>query len=84
MSELILPVVHRNGTSRAELLEQACDAGAAISRALNALYEAGPNQRDYYVKPGHWEKALAQHERRIETLKALLTELQAQAEGIAE
>src|SRR6266568_3829725 len=75
----ILPVIHRNGTSREALLEGACEVGNAIRQALEMLARHAPNQRDYYVDPPRWALVQAQHLRRMKTLQALLHEMHHEA-----
>ena len=84
VDKLVLPIVHRNGTSREALIDQRCAAGARVREALAALAEMAPNGRDYYPEPGRFELARAQHNRRAAALRWLLEELQAEAEALAE
>ena len=84
MTDLILPVVHLNGTSRDELIEQRITFGQALRAALDALAKAAPNGRDYYVEPGRLEAATAQFQRRADTLRALLKETEAEIEALDE
>jgi hypothetical protein len=76
MSELILPIVHLNGTSKDELIAQRRDAGATLRHALEALSEMAPNARDYYPTPGLFEKARAQSDRRIAAVRAVYKEIE--------
>ncbi|CAB5219941.1 hypothetical protein UFOVP237_38 [uncultured Caudovirales phage] len=45
---MLIPKIHMNGTSGAELLQQACDVMAALNDTLEAMRKATPNGRDYY------------------------------------
>lgn len=47
-SNLVLPVVHLNGTSKNGLLQQYCDSMAALRKAIQSL--PAPHGRDYYPK----------------------------------
>ncbi len=47
---MILPTVHLNGTSKNELARQLLEAHEAVQKAMEALQEAAPNGRDYYVQ----------------------------------
>ena len=42
------PIIHLNGTSKDDLLQQYLDAGHALKAALTAMSMAAPNGRDYY------------------------------------
>lgn len=79
---LVLPVVHLNGTSLESLIEQRALAYSALTDAVKALAEMGPNGRDYYLKPGTMDKAEAQHRRRLDMLRSLLAEIEAECAGI--
>ena len=46
---MMVPTIHLNGTSHDELLRQILDAKEAIRKAVEALANAAPNMRDYYV-----------------------------------
>ena len=81
----MVPIVHHNGTSRAALVDQVCEAGMAITLALGKLASAAPNGRDYYpLGPEAFERASAEHRSRVERLVAVRTELEALAEAIAD
>ena len=80
---MIAPIVHTNGTSRDELVDQLCRAGAALRLALDALSEAAPNARDYYPEPGRLALAQLQHADRVRRLHSVLTDLQIEAEIIS-
>jgi len=43
--------------------------------ALDALARTTPHGRDYYLEPGRWEKAMAEHENRREFLVAVRDEI---------
>ena len=47
---MLIPKIHMNGTSGAELLQQACDVMAALNDSLEAMRKATPNGRDYYLQ----------------------------------
>jgi hypothetical protein len=79
------PVVHLNGTSREELLDQVVKAGQALRQAINALHDAEPNARDYYPKGnGYWEGARQEHQDRVNRLQGVLSELMDLSEAIAD
>ena len=75
---LTRPIVHLNGTGIASLREQLSGAYLAIGAAQEALRNAAPNGRDYYLKPGSFELAREEHrdrDRRLESVKDELTDL---------
>ena len=45
---MILPTIHRNGTSAQALYDQAIDVTHAARQLLSAMRSAWPNGRDYY------------------------------------
>jgi len=75
---LVLPIVHLNGTSRKELVDLRCEFGRKLRDAVEALTAMSPNGRDYYPEPGRLEKATAQHKRRLDTLHALYVEIESE------
>ena len=82
-TELALPTIHSNGTSKDALVTQLCDAGAAVNDAIRALAEATPSGRDYYPQgPDALKRAMVQHEARMEALRGVLNELQTLVERI--
>ena len=63
MSDLTLPTVHLNGTSRATLSEGYFNAYRALQDAIRAFNEIEINARDYYVAgPGAWPQATTQRD----------------------
>jgi hypothetical protein len=77
------PTVHLNGTSKQELLDQACEAAQAIALAVNALENAAPNARDYYPQSGDAiTLARSEHLARIKALVGVQTELETMIEII--
>jgi len=82
---MITPLVHLNGTSRDELIEQACNVIDALHDAGAALAKAAPNARDYYLGgPELLAQAQAQHDARMGALKALIADMEAQAQAISD
>lgn len=80
--EPVCPIVHDNGTSKAELLRLREEAYAAISDTVEKLRQMAPNGRDYYPEPGRMEQAEEQHKRRCRALTDMLTELEAECLAI--
>jgi hypothetical protein len=81
---VVLPIVHLNGTSRGELVEQRIEVGHKVREALKALAEAFPNARDYYLVDGLLAKAREQHERRRLALQGVLNEMEAEVEQLVD
>jgi hypothetical protein len=80
----MLPTVHLNGTSRAELQKQYEEAHTAIEHAITALAHAAPNGRDYYPQGAHaYGIAAREHESRVERLRNVQAELYAIYESVA-
>ncbi len=74
--KLVIPTVHRNGTSKAELLEQHSAAREKINDAIHTLRQAAPHERDYYVQePNTYKEAAQQHRDRIQRLQSVYDEL---------
>jgi hypothetical protein len=75
----MIPSVHLNGDTRAELLRINRAAYDAAEKLIDALVEAGPNGRNFYVQgPDATNKAIAQHRSRLlraEGIKAELEEI---------
>lgn len=82
---MTLPTIHLNGTSAQSLLDQQTDAGHAVYKAMEALGNAAPNARDYYVQgDGAFQRAAAEHTARMEKLRSVYDDLQKLAEHIAD
>jgi hypothetical protein len=71
------PIIHLNGTSKNELLDQQQKLYLAIADAMKALANAAPNQRDYYLlDEAAWARARAKYDVRYNTLKLMQTDVQ--------
>lgn len=81
---LVFPVVHLNGTPRQRLLDGYCEAKKALQDALDKIIENGPNARDYYLRPGTYEKAREQHAARCASIRNQIKDLEKIAEHIAD
>lgn len=81
---IAIPTVHLNGTSGAVLLEQLKGARRALDAALDALAEAAPNARDYYVQPGGFSPAQRQHEARLAKLREVRSDVSDVLQGVLE
>ena len=80
--EIITPIIHMNGSGKRALIDQLCAAYRAVQDAMDALRQASPNGRDYYLEPGRLQKAEAQYQTRCESLKAVAESLEAEADAI--
>jgi hypothetical protein len=80
---MLIPTVHGNGTAGEVLLDQYSAARDAVQKALDAICDAGPNARDYYVQgPDAGLAAQREHEARVKALKTVRDELAAIVEGV--
>ncbi len=71
-----IPLFHLNGSSGDALIEGYMDAHGAVNEALDKLAAASPNARDYYpLGPGVWEKAVQEHDVRMEKLREVAREV---------
>lgn len=76
-TNLAIPSVHANGTSKGALIQQLSDAWDALEAARTALRQAAPNGRDYYPQgPDAIEQATAQHLDRLRRIDGVQDELQ--------
>lgn len=80
---IVLPFVHDNGTSAAELLALRETAYAALDAAAVAMKRLGPNARDYRDAL-HMDAAVGQHMRRMKVVRDLMDELEIECKGIEE
>jgi hypothetical protein len=76
---VVTPIIHMNGDRRETLLAQLEQAYRAVSHAMDALRQCAPNGRNYYPEPGRMQKAEAQHQARMEHLRAVYASLEAEA-----
>jgi hypothetical protein len=78
MSNLAIPTVHMNGTSKAELVEQLREAARAIRTAKDALAMSAPHGRDYYTQsdPSAIGKATREYAARQLKLAEVYSELE--------
>lgn len=77
-TDLEIPLIHLNGTSRETLEEQVSTAYRAILNAVKALEGMAPNGRDYYPRgDAAFARATEQHRSRADRLVAIKDELMA-------
>ena len=80
---MLVPTIHLNGTSGEDLLDQYASAVEAVREAIDAVCDAGPNARDYYVQgPDAALAAQREHEARVASIKRVRDDLAAIVEGI--
>jgi hypothetical protein len=83
MTDLMIPRVHLNGTSEAELLQQIHEARHALRNALTVMARGTPHDRDYYViGDDAGPQAREQHYARVAKVESVLEELEQIAQGI--
>lgn len=73
---MMVPTIHLNGTGRKSLLDDANAALDAVRRAVEQVSMVYPNGRDYYPQGDRAiDRALAEHNDRVERLQSVLVEL---------
>jgi hypothetical protein len=57
--DVIAPIVHMNGSGKAQLIDQYMKVYHQLNKALDDAAKATPHPRDYYVsdKPAQWNAA---------------------------
>ena len=84
-SALVTPTLHLNGSSADVLKDQFIEAARALRRALEAMVNAAPNDRDYYITVDNTgTQARREHEARCAGVKAVLLEYEEILEGLQE
>ena len=77
---MILPTIHMNGTSKADLFDGYMTALEAMQAAIDAVIQTGPNGRDYYPQgDAALRQAMDEHRDRLKRLGAVADELNALA-----
>jgi hypothetical protein len=82
---LIIPLVHLNGSGKKNLVEGYVQAARAVGDAMALVCEAYPHMRDYYPLDNpdkHFKLAQEQHRSRIDRLREVAVELNALALGV--
>lgn len=77
MKDLQKPIIHLNGDSARDLVEQYSDAAMAIEDAIKEVAQTYPHMRNYYVDPDPeaGQRAQEQHESRLTRLLEVKEEL---------
>jgi len=82
--KLAVPTIHLNGTSRASLVEDLCEAYSAINAALDKLKRTSPNGRDYYPQGSEaMTAAQDQHQTRMRKLTDVMSEIEQIVEALS-
>jgi hypothetical protein len=82
---MMLPTVHLNGTSGAELFRLNLAVVEHLRATIDALSKACPNGRDYYTQGQNAHlKAVDDHRQRMERLQYVYAEMQAIVESLAD
>lgn len=82
--KLVGPHVHLNGTSRESLIKQYMESATKVREALDTVAQNAPHKRDYYpLGDAVWNRAWAQHDHRVQVLRAIYSDLMKIAEGLA-
>ena len=84
MSNITLPTVHLNGTSRDTLLEGYIAALDALRLAMAACRAAAPHARDYYMHPNSFALAAEEHAIRWTRLADTVSELTEIAQHVSD
>jgi len=76
IADLQFPIVHNNGTSKDQLLDQCKAASCSLGDAYNALRNMAPNGRDYYPLGAEaMQRAQKQHQDRMKRLDDIKDEI---------
>ncbi len=82
---MMKPTIHLNGTSLASLQAENEKARYALMSAREALMDAAPNARDYYLQgPAAFGIASGEHLDRLNAIRKALRELEEIAEHLEE
>jgi hypothetical protein len=82
---LIIPVVHLNGSGKKNLIEGYVQAARAVNDAMQKICNTYPHMRDYYIMDNSdelFKRAQKQHYRRVDRLREVAVELNALALGV--
>jgi hypothetical protein len=79
---LVPPIIHLNGSSAERLIDDISNLLVSLHTTIEKLAQTTPHQRDYYLKPGLWEKAIEAHRERVATLVDMKLEYELLVESI--
>lgn len=81
----MIPTVHMNGDSKADLLSSSMEAHNAVRKAIEAIAGTFPNGRNFYPQgDGAILQAMREHRDRINALELVRQELEQIVEGVSE
>lgn len=74
--EIVKPVVHLNGSDVDDLISKYRNVKHALQKARDALYDAMPHGRDYYVHQDleAYQKAREQFNKRLNDIENIIRE----------
>ena len=82
---MIVPLIHSGGTAQSDLVDGYCAAINSIRDAIKSVQENGPNGRDYYpLGRDVCKQAFAEHSARLQSLQAVVDDLEALAMAICD
>jgi hypothetical protein len=84
MTDLVLPQISLNGTSKEQLLEQQLEVLHAFRRLEEAMACANPNGRDYQHRPEEYKAAREAWDERRTVVRELHKELSQHAMNISD
>lgn len=81
----IKPTIHLNGDRAETLVDQYLDVRTKLGEALDALYQSGPNGRNFYVQGDEaFTTARKEHDARTEAVRGVIADIDALLEHCAE
>lgn len=83
-TKTVFPCVHMNGTGKQALLDNLECVYYAVEKVRDALKQAAPNGRDYYIGTNKYKAAADQHMQRLALLDAFQKHIGAEMELISE
>lgn len=78
------PHCHINGTKIDDLYSPLADVVSSLRETQRLLKLAAPNERDYYMIFGEFNRAVSQHTARLQWLDRLIKNLDAEREAIVD
>lgn len=79
-----LPTLHMNGSGWNNLYDNYSKMTRALEKALDAMAEASPHERDYYVIPGSFEKARDLHYLRMRNVEEVMNSITRDLQALAD
>ena len=82
-ASVVYPCVHMNGTGKQALLDNLECVYYAVEKVRDALKQAAPNGRDYYIGTNTYKAAADQHTQRLVMLDTFQKHIEAEMELIS-